>query len=83
VRGITAQEQDIIRNNMRKQLHPVQVDMQKQLTVALAALQEGQGATKRLLLKRWGLREDNDGEFRPINDPMPTPMPAQRVTGSA
>jgi hypothetical protein len=52
-------------------LHPVQADMQAKLTKALSELREGVAATKRMLLERTEMREDDDGQFRSIREPSP------------
>jgi hypothetical protein len=46
--------------------------MEQALTKALAELRQGLEATKRMLLARCELREDDDGKFRSIREPLPT-----------
>ena len=44
--------------------------MQQWLKKALAEVQEGLAATKRMLLERCEMREDSDGQFHSIRDPL-------------
>jgi hypothetical protein len=52
--------------------------MQQQLTKALNELREGVAATKRMVLERCEMRQDGDGQFRSIREPLP-----RRALGAA
>jgi hypothetical protein len=69
--GLNDAEFNLIRERARQALHPEQTNMEKQLTRALEELREGLAATKHLLLARCEMREDDDGQFRSIREPLP------------
>ncbi len=56
-------------------VHPEQVQMQDRLKKALAELQEGVAATKRMLLERCELKEDEHGQVRSIGEPLTSAAP--------
>jgi phage I-like protein len=56
--GLNDTEFNLIRQRARTALHPEQSQMQEKLKKALAELQEGSAATKRMVLERCELRED-------------------------
>jgi hypothetical protein len=64
--GLSDTEYNLARERARAALHPVQTEVQAQLSKALDELRQGISATKRMLLERCELREDTDGEVRAI-----------------
>lgn len=64
--GLSDTEWSLVRERARVALHPQQSEMQQRLNKALAELREGVAAAKRVLLERCELREDSEGQFRPI-----------------
>jgi hypothetical protein len=58
--GLSDAEFNLVHERARTALHPVQADMQAKLTKALGELREGVAATKRMLLERCGMGEDDD-----------------------
>jgi hypothetical protein len=69
--GLSDVEFKLVRERARAALHPEQVQMQQQLTKARDELRAGIAATKRMLLERCELRDDDDGQFRSIHEPLP------------
>ena len=59
--GLSDAEFNLVRERARTALHPEQVQMQQSLMKALKELREGVAATKRMLLERCEMREDDDG----------------------
>jgi hypothetical protein len=68
--GLNDVEWNVVRERARTALHPEQTEMQKLLKKALAEVQEGLASTKRMLLERCETREDDDGQFRSIREPI-------------
>ncbi|MCK1570801.1 hypothetical protein [Bradyrhizobium sp. 174] len=69
--GLNDVEWNVVRERARAALHPQQAEMQQWLRKALAEAQEGLAATKRMLLERCQMREDDDGQFRSIREAVP------------
>ncbi|MCK1478048.1 hypothetical protein IVB27_25405 [Bradyrhizobium sp. 197] len=70
--GLTEVEWNVVRERARAALHPQQSEMQQWLNKALAEVRDGLTAAKRMLLERCELREDGEGQFRPIRQPAST-----------
>jgi hypothetical protein len=68
--GLAAEHMNAIRDRARQALHPEQTESQKQLQAALQDARKGVDAAKRTILERCNLREDPDGQFRPIRSPL-------------
>ena len=68
--GLTDVEWNVVRERARAALHPQQEEMQRWLKRALAEVVEGMAATKRMLLERCEMREDNDGQFHSTREPL-------------
>ncbi|WP_271532304.1 hypothetical protein [Bradyrhizobium sp. CCBAU 25338] len=64
--GLSDNEWNLVRERARAALHPQQSEMQHWLNKALSEVREGAAAAKRMLLERCELREDSEGQFRPI-----------------
>lgn len=71
--GLTDVEWNVVRQRARAALHPQQAEMQQCLNKALAEVRSGLTAAKRMLLERCELREEGEGQFRPIRQPASTP----------
>lgn len=69
--GLNEAEWNLVRDRARQALHPEHTDMEKQLTQARDELRKGFDATKRVLLERCEMREDDDGQFRSVREPSP------------
>jgi len=69
--GLNDAEWNLVRARARQALHPEQTEMEQLLTKALDDVREGVAATKRMLLERCEMREDDDGQFRSIREPLP------------
>ncbi|MEH2573475.1 hypothetical protein [Bradyrhizobium sp. AZCC 1708] len=74
--GLTDVEWNVVRERARAALHPAQSEMQEWLKKALAEVQEGIAAAKRMLLERCEMREDGEGQFRSIREPIQKGKPA-------
>jgi len=61
----------LLRERARAALHPEQQQMQQHLTKALADVRGGVDAARRMLLERYDMREDDDGQFRSTREPLP------------
>ena len=70
--GLNDEEWNLVRARARQSLHPAQTDMEKLLLRAREELRTGFEATKRMLLDRCEMREDDDGQFRSIRDALPS-----------
>jgi hypothetical protein len=70
-RTIRNAEWNVVRERARAALHPQQLEMLQWLKKALAEVREGVAATKRLVLERCELRQDDDHQFRPVRSSLP------------
>ena len=68
--GLSDTEFNLVRERARAALHPEQAQMQKSSMKALDEVREGVAATKRVLLERCGIGQD-DGQFRSVHEPEP------------
>jgi hypothetical protein len=68
--GLTDPQWNIVRERARTALHPQQSEMQDWLKKAIAEVQEGVAAATRMILERCEMRQDSDGRFRAIREPM-------------
>jgi hypothetical protein len=68
--GLSDTEWNMVRERARVALHPEQSEMQQWLKKALSEVQGGVAAAKRAVLERCEMREDEDGKFRSIREPM-------------
>lgn len=69
--GLSDTEWNMVRERARAALHPEQSEMQQWLKKALSEVEEGMAAAKRMLLERCEMREDDNGQFRSIREPLP------------
>jgi len=69
--GLSDTQWNMVRERARAALHPEQAEMQEWLNKALAEVREGTAAAKRILLERCEMREDDNGQFRSIREPLP------------
>jgi hypothetical protein len=63
--GLGDTQWNLVRERARAALHPEQAQMQKSLMKALDEVRQGVAATKRMLLERCEMGEDDDGQIRP------------------
>lgn len=68
--GLTETEWNVVRGRARETLHPEETEMQKQLRKALTDVREGVAAAKRTLLERCEMREDVEGQFHSVHEPV-------------
>jgi hypothetical protein len=69
--GLGDAEFNHVREQARRALHPEQDEQQTKLRKAIEELRAGVEACRRLVLQRCELREDGDGQYRPIRSPLP------------
>lgn len=68
--GLTDTQWNMVRERARAALHPEQAEMQEWLNKALSEVREGMAAAKRIVLERCEMREDGDGQFSAIREPL-------------
>jgi hypothetical protein len=65
--GLSDTEWNVVRERARTALHPEQAQMQQSLTKALDELRLGVAATRRMLMERCEIGEDDDGPVRLVS----------------